>query len=488
MYPILWLLLTGSILPAPSTPPRRQEPLLACWTRQVKPIQEHYLRFTYIEQRNELEHSAQPWQQTPYQARGIIWINAANFRQIDTVRNLTRQKTYVAKTQASAQALLLIEPGEDKLAPVTPERLLQQTIQAARYSPIGLIEYFYRHHIPQDRKRSTADQACYSTTMNKTLVRLFIRQSDGLLTQLVTVQADDMLGDVLSTITYHDYTWVGASQQPTRMTIDKINGKLYDQVQLSPGTLLSEAPQLMAMPADFQWQTPQAPKPAAQVEHYNDHLYFINLPHTDDKVMVVEFKDFMLVAEAPLSSQNGELIIREVRRLAPTKPIRYFVFGHHHPHYLGGVRPFVHKGATILCSPGNEAYVQYLTSAPHQLQPDSLARAPKALKLEEVGTHKTITDGQLRLDIYLIGSQSAHTNDYLIYYFPGEQLLFEDDSVWLAKTGMPARASARQVGLYEAIEHLGLAVGTIIQSWPVSDYGVKTVIPFADLKASMPVK
>ncbi|MBC3787677.1 hypothetical protein [Spirosoma utsteinense] len=488
MYPLLWLFLPWLTLPAPSTGPLSQQPLQACWTRQVKPIQNRYLRFSYNEQRYELEHSAEPWQQTPYEAKGVFWVNAANFRQTDTLYHLIRKKTYLDKTQASPQALLLLKPGEDKVAPVTRAMLEEQPIQTARYSPVSLIDYCYRQRIALDRKQSTADQACYTTTINQTIVSLFIRRADGLLTHLTTLQADELLGDVRSTITYHDYIPLGSSLQPTRTTIDKVNGKLHDQVQLSLGTLTAEAPHLIDTPANFQLQTADTPEPTAQVEKYNNHVYFINLPHTDDKVMMVEFANFLLVAEAPLTSRNGELIIREARRIAPTKPIRYFVFGHHHPHYLGGIRPFVHKGATILCSPGNEAYVKYLIEAPHQLQPDSLALDPKALKLEGVGTHRTITDGLLTLEIYLIGRQSAHTNDYLIYYFPGEQLLFEDDSVWIARTGAPAKASARQVGLYEAIEQLGLPVRTIIQSWPVSDYGVKTVIPFADLKASMPVK
>jgi len=37
----------------------------------------------------------------------------------------------------------------------------------------------------------------------------------------------------------------------------------------------------------------------------------------------------------------------------------------------------------------------------------------------------------------------------------------------------------------DAIKELKLDVKTIIQSWPVADYGVKTVIPFEDLEKSM---
>ena len=64
-------------------------------------------------------------------------------------------------------------------------------------------------------------------------------------------------------------------------------------------------------------------------------------------------------------------------------------------------------------------------------------------------------------------------------------MLFQDDLVWISKEGEIKKASARQAGLYNAIKDLGIKVETIIQSWPVSDYGVKTIIPFKDLEKSM---
>jgi glyoxylase-like metal-dependent hydrolase (beta-lactamase superfamily II) len=480
-----WLFLCWFHLPVSAVNLRAPDPLQRCWSKQVQPIQNQFVELAYQEQKVELEHSAKPWQQTLYQATGIIWTNAAQFRQADTLRNSLRDKIYYAQTQADNQTMLVREHGEEKLASVTRQVLDEQPLSAARYSPVRLIEYAYRHHARPDPKQSTTQLACYRLQINQTIAHLFIRRSDGLLDHITRLAADDMLGDLLTTISYSDYQALGQSWQPTQITIDKVNGKLHDQVQLVRKMLVKTAPVLLNAPADYALASVNTPTPTAHPEKYNEHIHFVTLPHTDDRVMIVEFNDFLLVAEAPLNSQNGELIIQQARQLAPTKPIRYFVFGHHHPHYLGGVRAFVHKGATILCSSGNEAYVQYLVQASHQLRPDSLALAPKPLKLEAVGTHKTISDGEFSLDIYHIGNQSAHTTDFLIYHFPKEQLLFEDDLVWIPKTGKPTRVSARQTGLCRAIQALGLSVRTIIQSWPVADMGVKTEIPFAELAASV---
>ena len=100
----------------------------------------------------------------------------------------------------------------------------------------------------------------------------------------------------------------------------------------------------------------------------------------------------------------------------------------------------------------------------------------------------TVTDGEFEMKIYFIGEKSQHTNDYLIYYFPTEKLLFEDDLVKIAREGEVKKASGRQVGLYNAIMELGLKIDVIIQSWPVKDYGLKTVIPFTDLEKSMNIE
>lgn len=490
---LVYLLLLNLLSPrlnSAAWPPGTPSPgaLARCWAKQVEPLGPQYLQVRYQEQRSELEHSAQPWQQTPYQARGTLWINATQFRQIDTLFSPTRQKQYYAKTQADPQTLLVLEPGEDKLTAISPQRLAAQSLAVARYSPIWLLDYAHRYPPVLEPKRSSTQRACYQLQINQTRVSLYIRRSDGLLDQVTLLEADPMLGDLLTTITYQDYRRLDQSWQPTRITIDKVNGRLHDQVLLAQAKLSPQAPVLLQQPADYALTPVGQVSPTLQVEKYSDHLYFITLPHTDDRVMLVEFKDFLLVAEAPLSSENGELIIQQVRQLSPAKPIRYFVAGHHHPHYLGGVRPFVHRGATILSSPGNETYFHDLISAPHQLSPDSLALSPKPLKLESVGAHKTITDGQFRMEIYHMGHQSAHTDDYLIYYFPDQQLLFEDDLVWIPKTGKPARVSDRQAGLYRFIAQLGIPVRLIVQSWPVGDMGVKTEIPFTDLAASVEQK
>jgi len=482
------LLVASTTDGSPSLNKSALDPLIRCWKHQVQPLGEQILQAHYRHQRVELEHSARPWQQTPYQATGLLWMNAQGFSQNDTLFSPTRQKTYFAKTQADRQGVLLLAHGETTVRRASQPAQFEQPLTLAPYSPLLLIRHAYQRRLQADPALSTASTACYTMRINQKVVCLFIGRSSGLLDYVTLLEADPMLGDLLTTITYHHYTTLGHSQQPTQITLDKVNGKLHETIQLTDLKLIQQAPTLLDQTAVDPIQPPPPPLVSIRAEKYRDHIYLLTLPHTDDRVLLVEFADFALVAEAPLSSKNGELILKQARQLLPTKPVRYFVFGHHHPHYLGGVRAFIHQGATILCPPGDEDYIKYLVEAPHRLQPDSLALSSQPLKLEKVGQHKVISDGHFQLEIYHIGAQSAHTEDYLFYYFPAQRLLFEDDSVWLPKSSKPVRVSDRQVGLYRSIQQLGLPVEMILQSWPVAEMGIKTEIPFSELAASVDSK
>ncbi|UOQ70925.1 hypothetical protein [Hymenobacter cellulosilyticus] len=383
--------------------------------------------------------------------------------------------------------MLFVDYGEKTLAAATPELLAAQLVSSARYSPVLLLGYLREHPTPADAT-APAGLTAYRTQLPNAQVTVFIRRADKLVERVQVLSHDELFGDVQTTFSYQDYTSQGKLRYAGTVAVTKINGKVHDAVKVQAVRIVEAAPTLLTQPAGYQVAAAKPVVPVSTVEHFRPNIHLLNLQHTDDRVLLVEFRDFLVVAEAPLSSQNGEYIIQQARLLAPTKPIRYFVFGHYHPHYLGGLRAFVAQGATILGGPGTGAYARYLAEAPHTLRPDSLQRHPRPLQLEEVTTSKTITDGQFSMQIHCIGGESAHTNDYLIYYFPTEKLLFEDDLVWIKREGGSRKPSARQAGLYQAVKARKLDVQTVVQSWPVADYEVKTIIPFAELEQAMQVK
>jgi len=280
--------------------------------------------------------------------------------------------------------------------------------------------------------------------INKIIVKLFIRKADSLAVKISTLQDDDLYGDVLNTYSYKDFTTMHGIRFAKSIYIEKINGKVQDTVTISSASILDKAEPGMVKPHGYTMEEKPIIKPDLNVETYSDHIHFINMKHTDDKVMIVEFKDFMLCAEAPLNSANGELIIKEAQKTAPSKPVKYFVFCHFHSHYIGGIRAFVHKSATILSPAPDSSYVRYLIAGQHTLSPDSLQSEPRTLKMELIKDSFTVTDGSYIMKIYFIGKKSQHTNDYMIYYFPKEKMVFEGDLVWIKKDAKISKAGKKR--------------------------------------------
>ena len=458
---------------------KEKDYLKNCWNKQV---QNKKLTFSYSEKLNELEHSFQPWQQTNYTGKGVVWCSKENFIKMDTLLN--GKKVYNSKTQFDKSSLLFLDYGDADLFPVTQNMFVEFTYKTARYSPNILLNYFYDQKISLD-KESDKMYAIYTTKINNTIVKLFIHKSDNLLSRITTLNDDELFGDILTTISYSNYSTIDSLYYPKSIVIEKINGKIKDEVLINSASIYIDSPILLNPPKNYTLKQINEPKPEIKTEKYNNNIYFIELVHTNTRVLLVEFDNFLLVNEAPLNSNNGQLIINEAKRIAPNKPIKYFSFSHYHPHPIGGIRAFIHQGSKIICCETDVEYVNYLAKASHSLKPDSLHIEPKSLLFEKIKDSLVISDGKYEMKIFLIGKKSEHTNDFLIYYFPNENLLFESDLIWIANEGEIKKAGNRQAGLYHAIKDLKLDVKTIIQSWPISGYGIKTNIPFEDLEKSI---
>lgn len=461
-----------------------QDHLQQCWDLQVKEAKHDFIKCSYTESLNELHHSFEPWQQTAYIGQGTIWYNASSFLKQDSLKSARRE--YASLVEYRKEELLFRDYGDDGLYPVDLEMLEDFPLSVARYNPVLVIDAFLNSQEPLEFSQ-TDELAVYVGSIGKSTVTLNIRQSDSRLQELVVMSDDELFGDVLTTYHYSGYKEFSGVSVPTTIRIEKINGKLQEEVNILSVSREKSSPTLLNRPEGYGLTEPEIVESEWSAKERFEGIHFLELYHTDDRVMLVEFDDFFLVAEAPVSSANGELIISEARKIASNKPIKYFVYGHYHQHYIGGIRPFVADGAEIICSEKNEAYMRYIVDAPRTLNPDRLQEEPRELKIKEIKDSLTISDENLEMIIYFIGEQSAHTNDYLIYYFPKYNLLFQDDLVWIKEEGKPKKAGKRQAGLYNAIADLDLDVELIIQSWPVSGHGVKTEIPFEDLEKSMEV-
>ncbi len=480
------LLATGFFFLSASSLFAKEDYLAQCWKKQGQSLHEKYLTLSYRESINRLYHSMVPWQTYRSAPFGQLWINSDRFLKHDTIQG--KREKFASLTQFDPSALLSMDFGDTSFSLVTQRDVIEYTFESARYSPVILIHYFLQHKIQPD-KESNQSFAVYNTTIGKTIVRLFIRRGNFLISKITMLSHDDIYGDVVNSFLYDNYSSENNINFAKTVYIEKMNGMVHDTLTISSAAIISEGVRFLKTPANFSIKADEKEtSDTVTLSKFSDHIHFVTFKHADSKAMIVEFGNFLVIAESPLTSANGELLIDAAREIAPQKPIKYFTYGHWHPWYLGGVRPFIHKGVTIVCPECDSVYVPYLSNAKHSLEPDSLQLQPRALHTEVLRDSMTISDGKYSMTIYQIGKKSDHTLDYSIFYFPLEKMVFEGDLAWIKKDAAAAKASSRQAGLYNSIKERNLDVATIVQAWPVTKYGLKSAFDIADLENAMKVK
>jgi glyoxylase-like metal-dependent hydrolase (beta-lactamase superfamily II) len=169
--------------------------------------------------------------------------------------------------------------------------------------------------------------------------------------------------------------------------------------------------------------------------------------------LLVAFRDFAAVVEAPNNEARSLAVLAEASRLLPGKHVRYLVNTHHHMDHAGGLRTFLSQGTIIVTHESNKDY--YMTipfyPAPWTLQPDRMAMynpmymiSRRPAPIETVGgdvrgtAQYVVTDGERMLQIfhvqdmaYELGDpsyrQGNHSADMLIAYLPKERILLNAD-------------------------------------------------------------
>jgi glyoxylase-like metal-dependent hydrolase (beta-lactamase superfamily II) len=185
--------------------------------------------------------------------------------------------------------------------------------------------------------------------------------------------------------------------------------------------------------------------------------------------VAVEFEDYVAVVEAPLDERRNLAVIDEIVRLVPDKPIRFLVNTHQHHDHIGGLRTYMHIGATIVTHWKNyDFYVRdVLNYAPRTLDPDMVALWPptelaEGYQYETVRENYWLTDGERSMHVSYV-HPLAHVEGMLVAYLPNERILIEADLFDSVPGEPPQReATAANRALYAQVQRLGLDVETIV--------------------------
>jgi glyoxylase-like metal-dependent hydrolase (beta-lactamase superfamily II) len=181
--------------------------------------------------------------------------------------------------------------------------------------------------------------------------------------------------------------------------------------------------------------------------------------------VAVEFQNYVSVVEAPLDERRNLAVIEEVVKLVPNKPIRFLVNTHQHFDHIGGLRTYMHIGATIITHWKNFAFYarDVLNYAPRGLNPDILSLAPptelaEGYQYETVRENYILTDGTRTMHISYV-QPLAHVEGMLMAYLPKEKIVIEAD-LYDPSAGNTAPTPANRT-FYNHVQRLGLDVATI---------------------------
>ena len=171
--------------------------------------------------------------------------------------------------------------------------------------------------------------------------------------------------------------------------------------------------------------------PTVSVDKLADGVY--SLGGGPANSYMVEFANFVAVFEAPGDEERSLAVIDTIAKLAPNKPIRWVISSHPHFDHIGGLRTYLHIGATIVAHAKNIPFLNsdVLNYEPRTIKPDIVSRWPptevsEGYNYEAVQENYVITDNRRILRIYYV-QPLQHVEGMLMAYLPAERIAFQAD-------------------------------------------------------------
>jgi len=284
----------------------------------------------------------------------------------------------------------------------------------------------------------------------------------------------NMLGDATVSSEFSDWKVVSNVRLPMKMS-QRIDGHWpLAEMELSDARV-NVAMNELAIDDVVKTAALQAPPVNVAIDSIAPGVWYVT--GGSHHSVAIEMRDHILLIEAPQSEDRTLAVIRKVRELRPSKPIRAAVNTHHHFDHSGGIRAALAEGLVVITHAGNVPFYQGLAKRPFTIAADALAKAPKPAVVEGVAVKRVLTDGARTVELHEI-TGSTHSETMLVAYLPAEKLLIEADlySPPAANVTAPPPAPFAK-SLVENIDRLELQVERIV---PIHG----RVIPFADLRAA----
>jgi glyoxylase-like metal-dependent hydrolase (beta-lactamase superfamily II) len=190
-------------------------------------------------------------------------------------------------------------------------------------------------------------------------------------------------------------------------------------------------------------------------------IWYLSTPNARN--WAVDLGDEIAIVEGFGSEARSLLVIEEIKRLIPNKPIRYVINTHHHYDHAGGLRTYVAQGATIITHAMNQPFFEKSWARPRTIAPDSLSRNPREAQFDTLTDKKIISGKSRTIELYYM-KDTSHAKYNLIVFIPEEGLAYWGDGYNPPAGNNPldvARTPEQGIDIYRVIKMNKIAVKTI---------------------------
>jgi len=264
-----------------------------------------------------------------------------------------------------------------------------------------------------------------------------------------------MLGDIVYEAEFSDYKDFNGVRFPTRI-VHRSAG--YPVLDVTITQVTPNAPFTLDVPEAIRTATP-APAAPLVAEQLSPGVWVVP---GYSKSVAVEFRDHIVVVDAPEGEERSIAVMEAIKKVIPSKPIRYVINTHSHFDHASGLRTYAAEGAIIVTHQENVPYYQQVWAQPRTIAPDRLSRSGKQATFEGVVGSRTFSDGTRRMVVYHYPG-NMHNSNMLMIHLPKEKILMQADSYTTPATPADAPGAVLNlVHMYQAVERLRLDVKQVV--------------------------
>lgn len=217
------------------------------------------------------------------------------------------------------------------------------------------------------------------------------------------------------------------------------------------------------------------------IEKADNNIWIAKFNDLDNKSLIAEFKDYVIVFEAPANTVIATELITKIKQQFPNKPIKLLALSHHHPDHAGGFVAFTNQNIPVMTTKGNVPFFEKMQKTKHTIVPENSPTTTKVtFNLVGAKSYQVSGDDTNQFIAYESGETTDHVQEFLYFYFPKQKILFVGDLVIFSKDELrPQRKRAYSV--YQLIKDKKLNVEKIYTAWPLKEQ--KDFGTMQDLKA-----